>query len=129
MTQAELLTGQKERGKPVTLAGALRLPKTGEKLPAVVLMHGAGGIGASNNYVETWASVLNTAGFATFTVDSFTGRGVYSFADVGKVPAIARINDAYRALQAIAKHPGVDPIKGCPYGLFARQPSCSLWKY
>ena len=111
MTQADLLTGQKERGKPVTLAGALRLPKTGEKLPAVVLMHGAGGIGASNNYVETWASVLNTAGFATFTVDSYTGRGVYSFADVGKVPAITRINDANRALQAIAKHPGVDPSR------------------
>ncbi len=111
MTQADLLTGQKERGKAVTLAGALRLPKSGEKLPAVVLMHGAGGIGASNDYVETWASVLNTAGFATFTVDSYTGRGVYSFADVGKVPAITRINDANCALQAIAKHPGVDPSR------------------
>lgn len=111
MALAEFLTGQKEKSKAVMLAGALRLPKTGEKLPVVVLLHGAGGIGASNNYVETWASVLNSAGFATFTVDSYTGRGVYSFADVGKVPAITRINDANRALQAIAKHPGIDPSR------------------
>ena len=111
MTLSEFLTGQKERGKVVALAGALRLPKVGEKLPAVVLLHGAGGVGASNSYVETWANVLNAAGFATFTVDSYTGRGVYSFADVGKVPAITRINDANRALQAIAKHPSVDPSR------------------
>lgn len=109
MTQAEFLTGQK--GRAVTLAGALRLPKMGEKLPVVVLLHGAGGIGASKNYVEVWASVLNTAGYATFTVDSYTGRGVYSFAEVGKVAAISRTIDVYRALQVIAKHPGVDPTR------------------
>jgi len=111
MTLSDFLTGQKERGRAVTLAGALRLPKTGEKLPVVVLLHGAGGVGSFNGTIETWASALNSAGYATFTVDSYTGRGVYSFADVAKVPAITRINDANRALQAIAKHPAVDPSK------------------
>jgi dienelactone hydrolase len=81
----------------------------------VVLMHGGGGIGGSKNYVEVWASVLNTAGYGTFTVDSFNGRGAFSRADVGipfgKLTPISRTIDAYRALQVLAKHPGVDPTR------------------
>ena len=125
MTEAEFLTGQK--GRIVTVAGALRLPKIGAKLPVVVLLHGGSGIGGSKNYVEVWASVLNTAGYGTFTVDSFTGRGALSPADVripfGKVAPIPRTIDAYRALQVLAKHPGVDPTRivlmGFSHGSYA----------
>jgi dienelactone hydrolase len=48
------------------------LPGT-DRLPAVVFVHGAGGIGF--NY-GMWAGELNKAGFATFVADSFTGRGI-----------------------------------------------------
>jgi len=42
LSDVDFLNGKKE-GVPVTLAGALRLPKLGpEKLPAVVLLHGSG---------------------------------------------------------------------------------------
>jgi dienelactone hydrolase len=53
---------------------------------------------------------LNTAGYGTFTVDSFTGRGTFSPADV-RIPFGTRTIDAYRALQVLAKHPGVDPAR------------------
>jgi dienelactone hydrolase len=126
LTQVEFLSGQKEKGRAVTLAGALRVPKPGEKQPVVVLLHGAGGLGVANAVVETWASVLNAAGFATFAVDSYAGRGVYSFADVGKVSAIARIIDANRALQAIAKHPSIDPTRAVLMG-FSHGSSAALY--
>ena len=73
LTDQEFLTGRKE-GKPVTLAGELRLPRPGkDRLPAVVLIHGSGGVGGN---VLDWEQYLNAMGFATFILDSFTGRGI-----------------------------------------------------
>jgi hypothetical protein len=47
LTDTEFLNG-KQDGKPVPLAGLLRLPKVGpDKLPVVILLHGAGGMPAS----------------------------------------------------------------------------------
>src|SRR5262247_706716 len=47
----EFLTGQQE-GKPIILAGELRLPRPGtDRLPAVVLLHGSSGIGG---LVDDW---------------------------------------------------------------------------
>jgi poly(3-hydroxybutyrate) depolymerase len=43
---ADFLAGKK--GAPITLAGYLRAPKASGKQPTVVLLHGAGGIGAYN---------------------------------------------------------------------------------
>jgi hypothetical protein len=43
---SQFLTGD-DHGKPVALAGELRIPRPGtEKFPAVILIHGSGGIGA-----------------------------------------------------------------------------------
>lgn len=116
MSQVDFLNGQKENGKPRTIAGILRLPKVGEKLPVVVLMHGAGGVGPSNNTIDAWTSVLNAAGYATYVVDSFGGRGVYSAAEVNKVPPITRVIDGYRALQSIAAHPSIDATRSVLMG-------------
>src|SRR2546423_11310117 len=67
LSTADFLLGKKD-GRPVTIAGELRIPKPGtDRLPAVVFVHGAGGIGF--NY-GMWAGELNKAGFATFVVDS-----------------------------------------------------------
>jgi hypothetical protein len=46
------LTGQKAASRPGLIAGELRLPfplPPGRKVPAVVLVHGSGGIGASTD--------------------------------------------------------------------------------
>jgi dienelactone hydrolase len=105
----EFLTGKK--GEPVTLAGYLRLPKSDGKNPVVVLFHGAGGVGGEGGPVNDWSRVLNEAGIATFTVDSFSGRGVTTLADAGQVSPVSRVVDAYRALELLSKHPLVDANK------------------
>jgi poly(3-hydroxybutyrate) depolymerase len=83
ISPTDFLNGKK--GDPVNLAGHLRLPKAGpEKQAVVILLHGAGGVSSSTNSSSTWADVLNQAGIATFTVDSFAGRGANTLADVAK---------------------------------------------
>ena len=109
LSTADFLLGKKD-GKPVTIAGELRIPKPGtDRLPAVVFVHGAGGIGF--NY-GMWAGELNKAGFATFVVDSFTGRGITNtIADPAQLSPYAKMNDAFAALAVLAKHPRIDPDK------------------
>ena len=44
MTDEAFLSGHGD-GKPVTVAGELRLPRGGaERFPAVILLHGSGGV-------------------------------------------------------------------------------------
>jgi len=107
LTDQEFLTGKKE-GKPVILAGELRIPKPGsDRLPAVVLVHGSGGV---SGYVDDWAQWFNAMGVATFVFDSFTARGIVNTNnDQDQLGGLAVVVDAYRALELIAKHPRIDP--------------------
>src|SRR5947208_8587459 len=73
LSTADFLLGKKD-GKPVMIAGELRIPKPGtDRLPAVVFVHGAGGIGLN---AGMRAGEVKKAGYATFVVDSFTERGI-----------------------------------------------------
>jgi dienelactone hydrolase len=106
VSDQQFLTGDKN-GKPVTIAGELRLPQgaTG-RLPAVILMHGSGGPGARE---ELWAKIFNEMGIASFRVDSFSGRGLTSVST--NQALLGRFNmilDAYRAHGAISAHPRID---------------------
>lgn len=105
-TDEQFLAGRKD-GKPVVLAGELRIPGPGtDRLPAVILVHGSGGIGG---YIDEWVRRLNSLGVATFVFDSFTPRGIVSTNDdqsqLGRLVGLA---DAYRALAVLAKHPRID---------------------
>jgi dienelactone hydrolase len=105
LSDQEFLTGRKD-GKPVTLAGVLRLPAGTGKVPTAILLHGSGGI---SSYVTDWEADFNALGMATFVVDSFSGRGlVNTNADQFVLGRLAMIVDAYRALEVLAKHPRVD---------------------
>src|SRR5947208_6838982 len=75
LTDQQFLTGDKN-GKAVTIAGELRIPRgiTG-KMPAVVLLHGSGGVGPGH---ELWAKHINEMGIAAFLLDSFSARGIVS---------------------------------------------------
>jgi dienelactone hydrolase len=121
LSATQFLNGKVE-GPEVTIAGELRIPRFGEdRFPAVVLVHGSGGV-ASN--VTDWAIELNKLGFAVFILDSFTGRGITNtMADQSQVSTYAMLNDAYRALEIVSKHPRVDPkriaIMGFSKGAFA----------
>jgi hypothetical protein len=61
-------------GKTILLGARLQLPAdaTG-KMPAVIIMHGTGGIRYSGVY---YAAALNGAGIATLEVDQWGGRGL-----------------------------------------------------
>jgi hypothetical protein len=59
LSTADFLLGKKD-GKPAMIAGELRIPKPGtDRLPAVVLVHGSGGVGFNSGM---WAGELNKAG-------------------------------------------------------------------
>jgi hypothetical protein len=79
LSDDDLLQGKND-GKAVTLAARLLLPGVAAdaKYPAVILIHGSGGVGGAGASVAQWERELPTAGIAVFTVDSFTGRGIVS---------------------------------------------------
>jgi hypothetical protein len=86
LSPQEILLGDKN-GKPVMLAEELRIPKPGtDRLPAVILIHSAGAI---NPAIDRWAQEFNNMGIATLTVDSFSGRGFYTFGDQLKLDGLA----------------------------------------
>ena len=61
LTDRQFLTGNKD-GKPVTIAGELRIPQGASgRLPAVLLLHGSGGVGGGT---ELWAKHFNEIGVA-----------------------------------------------------------------
>jgi dienelactone hydrolase len=87
----------------VTVNGELRIPAvSGAKLPAVVVIHGSGGLqdGVGTRYVEA----LNQAGIATLELDLFPRAGR---------PATPRFNfpHTYGSLIYLAKHPRIDPAR------------------
>jgi dienelactone hydrolase len=103
----QFLTGDAQAGKKVTLAGELRIPgPPGTKVPAVVLVHGSGGISGAT---DAWARELNSIGVAAFILDTFSGRGIVStVADQSQLNSLAMVVDAYRALGVLAEHPRID---------------------
>src|SRR5438045_6047592 len=109
LSTADFLLGKKD-GSPAMIAGELRIPKPGtDRLPAVVLVHGSGGVGFNSGM---WAGELNNAGFATFVTDSFTGRGITNtITDQSQLSAYAMMNDTFAALAVLGKHPRIDPNK------------------
>src|SRR5262245_39176858 len=109
LSTEDFLLGKKD-GKPTMIAGELRIPRPGtDRLPAVVLVHGSGGVGFNSGM---WVGELNKAGFATFVVDSFTGRGITNtITDQAQLSSYTMMNDAFAALAVLTKHPRIDPDK------------------
>lgn len=97
-------------GEGVNITGHLFLPAGGEKVPAVILMHGSGGMYPA--MLDFWPKQFNAEGVAVLAVDSFGPRGVQSTADdQSKVPFAADVADAFAALQLLASHPRIDPSR------------------
>jgi dienelactone hydrolase len=109
VSNQQFLTGN-QYGKPVTIAGELRLPRgAAQKYPAVILIHGSGGLSAS---ADRWAHELNAIGVAAFILDSFTGRGIIStVGDQSQLDSVAMMHDAFAALGKLATHPRIDPAR------------------
>lgn len=105
-TLGELLKGNTQQDS-ANIVGHLFLPAGTEKTPAVVLMHGSGGI--YNAMLEYWPNQFNAAGIAVFSLDTFGPRGVKSTAeDQSQVPFSADVVDVFAALKLLATHPRID---------------------
>lgn len=107
LTTAQVLTGDVNAGRPTTIAGELRLPAGTSKVPAVILMHSSGGMGAGP---MRWAEELNGIGVAALLVDSFSARGITTtVADQSQLDSLSMLIDAYRALGMLAGRSRIDP--------------------
>jgi dienelactone hydrolase len=95
-----------EDGKAATVFGILRMPAGAERVPAVILVHGCGGITGSETY---WARSLRELGIATLLVNSFTGRDISQICSGQPSISLASVlTDVYRALNLLASYPRID---------------------
>ena len=99
-------------GNPVSLKGKLTKPEGTGPFPAIVLLHGSGGVEARRD--ADWVKRLTNWGYVTLQVDSFGPRGV-SPSEVIKrastVPHSVRARDAHGAMRYLAEFPFVDTDK------------------
>jgi dienelactone hydrolase len=120
LTEKQFLLGAKD-GKPVHIGAELRLPPGTSRIPAVVLIHGSGGVGAN---VDGWAQELNSIGIGALILDTFTGRGItQTITDQSQLASFCMVLDAYKGLELLATHPRIDPrriaVMGFSKGGFA----------
>jgi dienelactone hydrolase len=105
LSDEQFLSGRRD-GQAATIAGELRLPVGEGPFPAVVLMHGSGGVGGN---VNRWSMEFVEMGVAAFIVDCFSGRGIRStIADQSQLGGLAMIYDAYRALEVVSGDVNID---------------------
>ena len=108
-TGPEFLQGVRPAATTLIWGDLALPPGQVERSPAVVLVHGSGGVSPRE---DRWAEELRQAGAATFLLDSFTGRGIAITAeDQSQLSSLAMIGDAYRALELLATHPRIDPAR------------------
>ena len=97
-------------GAKAMITGVLSLPETiTGPVPAVVILHGSSGVKPGE---WVWAKRINELGFASFVVDSFTGRGIKNTEeDQSQLSMTADIADAYAALRLLSTSPHVDKTR------------------
>ena len=106
--------------KDLTLSGVLFTPAPspvlGERRPAIVLMHGCGGMLDSRGELvarhRDWAERFARWGFVALTLDSFAPRGIKAICELKDRPIQPwneRTADAYAALGYLAARSDVDP--------------------
>lgn len=95
------------RGRQETVFGYLSLPPNGDRpVPAMVLVHGSGGIGEIQ---LRYTAEFIRMGIAVFSVDSFAPRGVASTVDDQlRVTGVQMVSDAFGALKLLRANPRID---------------------
>src|SRR5579871_6498375 len=104
LSDEQFLKGE-QNGRPVTIAGTLRIAQGDGRLPLVVLVAGSGGFAGGSP--ANWDAQFLEMGISTFTLD--TGHS-----QLGRLNMIL---DVYRALGVLAGDPRVDPTRIAVMGL------------
>ena len=95
------------RGKSVTITAELLLPPGAGKVPAMVIVHGSGGVSAERE--GRYAREMVGLGVAALVIDSFRGRGIASTVqDQAQVSSAEMTEDAFAALKTLAGHPRIE---------------------
>ena len=95
-----------DEGEPVTVFGILRMPVRVDRVPAVILTHGCGGITGTE---ADWARELKEIGVATFLINSFAGRDITQICTGQPSMNVASaLADVYSALALMASDPRID---------------------
>ncbi|MBM3503680.1 MAG: dienelactone hydrolase family protein [Alphaproteobacteria bacterium] len=104
------------KAAPTVLQGLLRRPEGDGPFPAVVVLHGCGGIYQRNGKLiardDDWSERLRALGYVVLQVDSFTARGVREVCTMKDRPLTAerdRPRDAYGALRYLQSQSFVRP--------------------
>jgi dienelactone hydrolase len=93
-------------GKPVMLTGKLIKPQGRGEFPAVILLHGCGGIKSRE---DVWVNRLVKWGYVTLQVDSFEPRGHQNICSSTRIiPPKTRAQDAHDARSYLGGLPFVD---------------------
>jgi len=101
-------------GNPVRLSALMYRPLGPGPFPALVLMHGCGGMVTNQGYITAsyrhWAELLALEGYVALLVDSFTPRGYRSICELQERPireSRERADDIYAAREWLAAQPYV----------------------
>jgi dienelactone hydrolase len=90
------------------LGAVLRIPYGhSEKVPAVIVVHGSGGVDSRGGH---YVQMLNQAGIATLEIDLWAARGVRSPAERPR-SVVETLPDAFAALDFLAKNENIRPDK------------------
>jgi dienelactone hydrolase len=92
---------------PATLTAVVSTPAGAGPFPAVILLHGCGGVGAN---IKEWAVWLQHEGYAAFVLDSFSGRGLRRLCG-GSAALTGRMRapDVFAAAAYLKTLPQIDP--------------------
>jgi len=102
-------TGTTKSGKQLILTGRLTKPEGNGPFPAVILLHGAGGIDYTKKRNRDWAKRLVNWGYVALLVDSFGPRGEKDIiGEPQRISPHTRTNDAYDAKSYLVSLPFVD---------------------
>jgi dienelactone hydrolase len=96
--------------QPLKVPGELYLPKnTPSPMPAVILVHGSGGLDYEGDHIREWAGQLNAWGVAALVIDTYGPRGITeTVSDQRRISIFAQIADAFAALKQLAADPRID---------------------
>ena len=101
-------------GEPVRLSALQFRPPGPGPFPALVLLHGCGGMYAPSGNITAsyrrWAELLAEDGYVALLVDSFNPRGYRTICELQQRPILEsreRVEDAYAAARWLSQQPHV----------------------